>query len=90
MPGEWILLCSDGFHQVFSGTALVNLLRETAWPLQAKTAQRWCQLAMQAGAQDDVTVIVIEPTTTVTSRGYSWFWTVVSLTVIFAVLWKFK
>jgi protein phosphatase len=59
-PGERLLLCSDGFYNAFSDTALCALLGETTVPLAHQMARHWAEQAQQQGAHDDVTVLAVE------------------------------
>jgi len=88
VPGERLLLCSDGFHQVFSEQALEKLLSDSVFPLTKDTAQHWCHLAQQAGAQDDVTVIMVEPVVNVSVLWHRWVWATVGLAVVCFVFWE--
>jgi PPM family protein phosphatase len=60
LPGERLLLCSDGFYNAFSDAALCALVGQSTGPLAPQTAQHWAEQAQQQGANDDVTVLVVE------------------------------
>jgi serine/threonine protein phosphatase PrpC len=56
--GDRILLCSDGLHGVVSDQAIASALRDT--PDSGDAAQALIQLALAAGAPDNVTVVVAD------------------------------
>jgi serine/threonine protein phosphatase PrpC len=57
---ERMVLCSDGFYNAFNEDELQDLLNQTPCPLDASSAQMWCERAKERGAQDDITVILVE------------------------------
>jgi protein phosphatase len=57
-PGDRYLLCSDGLTDVISDEAILNALEMEADP--AHCAHMLVRLALQAGAPDNVTVIVAD------------------------------
>lgn len=58
-PGDVFLLCSDGLSDIVTDEAIENVLRTVTDPHAA--AERLVKLALQAGAPDNVTVIVTQP-----------------------------
>ena len=58
-PGDRFLLCSDGLYNELDRTALARGLQQ---PDVETAAQSLLQAALQAGARDNVSVIVVEAT----------------------------
>jgi serine/threonine protein phosphatase PrpC len=58
-PGDSFLLCSDGLSDIVTDEAIALVLRNAADPGAA--AERLVKLALQAGAPDNVTVVVTDP-----------------------------
>lgn len=58
-PGDVFLLCSDGLSDIVTDEAIEQVLRTVTDP--AAAAERLVKLALQAGAPDNVTVVVTAP-----------------------------
>ncbi|QDT02417.1 Serine/threonine phosphatase stp [Rubripirellula lacrimiformis] len=58
-PGDAIVLCSDGLHRYVDADQLATIVNESESPEVA--CQRLIQIALDAGGEDNVTVIVSSP-----------------------------
>jgi PPM family protein phosphatase len=58
MPGDRILMCSDGLSSMISDEAIAPPLRDERDP--QKAADRLVQLANEAGGEDNITVVVVD------------------------------
>ncbi len=81
--GERLILCSDGFHQVYPDDLPVADWSTSGDLLTEDTAASWCAAARQAGAQDDVTVLLVEPDLS-PDRSF-WRWVCLALFAIGAI-----
>lgn len=57
-PGETLLLCSDGLSNMVSEQQIVDTLQRGGWSLDDK-AQQLVELALQAGGDDNITVVLL-------------------------------
>lgn len=55
-PGDLLILCSDGVHEVLGDIAWQELMREAKTPLEL--AQRTCKEVLQADAPDNFSIAV--------------------------------
>jgi len=58
-PGDRLLLCSDGLYAMVSEDEIRETLLDEDLDLDAK-ANRLIELALEAGGEDNVTVLLIE------------------------------
>jgi len=58
MPGDRILLCSDGLHSMIDDLAIEQILSSIDDPQEA--SDRLCEEAVNAGGHDNVTTIVVD------------------------------
>lgn len=58
LPGDRILLCSDGLYGMIDDAAIASILQEQDDPQDA--ADRLCTSAVEAGGSDNVTAIVVD------------------------------
>jgi protein phosphatase len=76
MPGDTILLCSDGLTRELSDAQIAATLGENKGESPKKAAGRLIELAKQAGGGDNITAIVLRPTgreMSFLARVYQWF-----------------
>jgi protein phosphatase len=57
-PGDRLLLCSDGLSNMVEKNQLEMVLRQTGMTLD-ETAERLVEMALEAGGDDNVTVVLI-------------------------------
>jgi serine/threonine protein phosphatase PrpC len=57
MPGDHVVLCSDGLTKMIPDDGIAQIVAESAGPQQA--ADRLVQAANDNGGEDNVTVIVV-------------------------------
>lgn len=67
-PGDLLLLCSDGLSNLVEREQLEMTLRETGLTLD-ETADRLVEMALEAGGDDNVTVVLIEEEGRIASGG---------------------
>jgi len=90
VDGERLVLCSDGFHNVFSDEDLLALLNQTPFPLGHSSAQAWCHKAQERGSVDDATVVVVEITSVTMTTSKLWrSLACLSIMVLAFLLWGF-
>ena len=58
MPGDQLLLCSDGLSGMVDDEALLSTMTDPSLDLEQK-AERLVELALQAGGEDNVTVALV-------------------------------
>jgi len=56
LPGDVLLICSDGLTDVITDETIATVLRDNADPNEA--AERLVKLTLNAGAPDNVTVVI--------------------------------
>lgn len=61
VPGDRFLICSDGLSDIVTDQAIADVLH--AHPVLRQCADRLIKLALQAGAPDNVTVVVADAVT---------------------------
>ena len=59
LPGDRIMLCSDGLHRYVDGQALADVAAAAKTPVDC--CHRLIDMANQAGGEDNITVIVSHP-----------------------------
>ena len=59
LPGDSVVLCSDGLHRYVDSEQLAQIIDESADPQVA--CQRLIKIANDAGGEDNITVIVCQP-----------------------------
>lgn len=59
LPGDRLLLCSDGLYAMVSEEAMRDTLLDDSLDIDAK-ADRLIELALEAGGEDNVTVLLID------------------------------
>jgi protein phosphatase len=64
--GEMLVLCSDGVHRHAAAGDIARVLRTSA-PLGERCA-RLVEFARQRGSSDDATVLVVQPSTSISAR----------------------
>ncbi|MDA8744451.1 protein phosphatase 2C domain-containing protein [Rubripirellula amarantea] len=57
-----IVLCSDGLHRYFTAEQLAQVVGSDSNPESADLCEKLIQLANEAGGEDNITVIVSQPT----------------------------
>ncbi|MFK8113428.1 MAG: PP2C family serine/threonine-protein phosphatase [Rubripirellula sp.] len=58
-PGDSVILCSDGLHRYIDNNTLASVVSGAATP--AAACERLIELANEAGGEDNITVIVSQP-----------------------------
>lgn len=58
MPGDFVVLCSDGLTKMLPDEGIARVIRETSSPQEA--ADRLVDIANENGGEDNVTVIVVQ------------------------------
>lgn len=79
LPGDRILLCSDGLWDELDDAALSHTLAE---PEPAACVRRLIELANRAGGQDNITAAVIRLLETPQRRGHRLAWTAIAALLV--------
>ncbi|MDQ4148607.1 MAG: Stp1/IreP family PP2C-type Ser/Thr phosphatase [Actinomycetota bacterium] len=58
MPGDRILLCSDGLHGMIDDDQILGVLKKYSDP--QKAAEGLCRAAVEAGGTDNVTAVIVD------------------------------
>lgn len=82
LRGDRLILCSDGFFGALQVAGVQRLLQDTLRPLPCDAAQRWCQAARKLGSQDDITVLILEPSAP--HAVAPWLWLALALSAVVA------
>jgi PPM family protein phosphatase len=88
LPGDTYLLCSDGLH----GFVGIDSIREALELPTEEAVDRCVELAYDAGAPDNVTVVVCrvavpQPATNAAGKKLRWLWLLAGLGFAGALIW---
>lgn len=72
VPGDLFLLCSDGFHSMFSDSEIRRLLCSHQSKNLQRVSQSLVYSANEAGTIDNITVVLIKFHEHLSSQGTSW------------------